>query len=113
MFHGCGNLSAKELMFPAVQRGPAYTQLLCNCLCAGLPSAKLKDCRLPLLWRVLYAARFAENVDPRFGVQLINPGREGLPAWIPKCFHCSSKAAIMVQVVLDRNSFLLVGILLR
>ena len=52
------------------------------------------------------------NVNPRLGVQLIDPGRERVPAWIAQCFYGSCNAAIMIEVMLDRRLFVFVRILL-
>lgn len=61
---------------------------------------------------MLYTGRFANNVMPSFGVQLIEPGRERVPAWIAERFDGSCHAAIMIEVMLDRRLFLFVRILL-
>ena len=61
---------------------------------------------------MLYTTHFADNVNPHFGVQLIDPGRERVPAWISQCFYGSCNAAIMVEVMLDCHPFLFVRILL-
>ena len=61
---------------------------------------------------MLYTGRFANNVMPCFGVQLIDPGRERIPAWIAQYFDGSCHAAIMIEVMLDRRLFVFVRILL-
>ena len=61
---------------------------------------------------MLYTRRFANNLMPSFGVQLIEPGRERVPAWIAERFDGSCHAAIMIEVMLNRSLFLFVRILL-
>jgi hypothetical protein len=61
---------------------------------------------------VLYNTHFADNVNPHFGVQFVDPGRERVPAWIAQRFDGSCHAAIMTEVMLDRRLFLFVRILL-
>jgi hypothetical protein len=61
---------------------------------------------------VLHATHLADNVNPHFGVQFIDPGCERVPAWIAQRFDGSCHAEIMTEVMLDRRLFLFVRILL-
>src|SRR5574337_1092278 len=109
--HGCWGFAPESLILPVVQRLAADAYRLSYFACAPASGAQIDHRGLLLLFGARHGRRhIADNVAPRVGHTLMDPGTHRRAAGVTERRSCLRCAPTVIQVVLDGDALLLIRI---